>query len=259
MSDPVISPDGKWMWTGNEWIPAPPGSNNASVSLQDSVVAGDVNITQNSPDDIAEALLSAFSQLNLVVEEKNTTEYKDSSSKLDENKSDDNVEVKSKTIESKPIAHPGVPKQLDPEYQSLRPKISILNPERFRRFLGLNQNSKSKSQLTPLEEIWQNALSDPAQTLLTQFSLSANDLKNHAKKAFEDRNLEKAEKLFNQCLQDARTNGERHLEANLLVDLALIAQKRKDFHEQHRLNTEAVKIWREIGVTVEQWYIDSGY
>jgi hypothetical protein len=24
MTDPVISPDGKWMWTGSEWIPAPP-------------------------------------------------------------------------------------------------------------------------------------------------------------------------------------------------------------------------------------------
>ena len=24
MSDPVFSPDGKWMWTGKEWVPAPP-------------------------------------------------------------------------------------------------------------------------------------------------------------------------------------------------------------------------------------------
>ena len=26
MTDPVISPDGKFMWTGSEWIPAPPTS-----------------------------------------------------------------------------------------------------------------------------------------------------------------------------------------------------------------------------------------
>ena len=26
MSDPIISPDGNWMWTGSEWIPAPPDS-----------------------------------------------------------------------------------------------------------------------------------------------------------------------------------------------------------------------------------------
>ena len=47
MTDPVISPDGKSMWTGEEWIPVPPGTGKVSVSLQDSVIAGDLNITQN--------------------------------------------------------------------------------------------------------------------------------------------------------------------------------------------------------------------
>jgi abortive infection bacteriophage resistance protein len=47
MTDPVISPDGNLMWTGEEWIPVPPSSGKVSVSLQDSVIAGDVNITQN--------------------------------------------------------------------------------------------------------------------------------------------------------------------------------------------------------------------
>jgi tetratricopeptide (TPR) repeat protein len=48
MSEPVMSPDGKHMWTGKEWITAPPGSsNNASVSLQDSVVTGDINTEIN--------------------------------------------------------------------------------------------------------------------------------------------------------------------------------------------------------------------
>ena len=63
MSDPVISPDGKWMWTGDEWIPAPPGSNNASVSLQDSVIAGNVNITQNNAEDIAKAMVQALERM----------------------------------------------------------------------------------------------------------------------------------------------------------------------------------------------------
>ena len=51
MTDPVISPDGKSMWTGEEWIPVPPGSGKVSVSLQDSVIAGDLNITQNISSD----------------------------------------------------------------------------------------------------------------------------------------------------------------------------------------------------------------
>ena len=39
MSDPVYSPDGKYMWSGSDWIPVPPGTTqNASINLQDSVV-----------------------------------------------------------------------------------------------------------------------------------------------------------------------------------------------------------------------------
>ena len=32
MSDTVISPDGKWMWNGSEWLPAPPGTEPTSSS-----------------------------------------------------------------------------------------------------------------------------------------------------------------------------------------------------------------------------------
>jgi len=32
MSDPVFSPDGKWMWTGEDWIPAPPSSAEGESS-----------------------------------------------------------------------------------------------------------------------------------------------------------------------------------------------------------------------------------
>jgi len=52
MTDPVISPDGKSMWTGSEWIPAPPTptAQSANVSMQDSVITGDVTISQNIKD-----------------------------------------------------------------------------------------------------------------------------------------------------------------------------------------------------------------
>ena len=68
MSDPIFSPDGKFMWSGSEWIPAHPNSSSqsADVSLQDSVVGGDVNITQNNPDDIAQAMVSALEKLGFV-------------------------------------------------------------------------------------------------------------------------------------------------------------------------------------------------
>ena len=87
MTDPVISPDGKWMWTGSEWIPAPPtsaphadstinledsmmsgnvnleqSSSDASsvINLKDSAMSGDINITQNNAEDIAIAMVQAL-------------------------------------------------------------------------------------------------------------------------------------------------------------------------------------------------------
>tara|TARA_B100000767_G_C19717901_1_gene515803 strand:+ start:324 stop:1442 length:1119 start_codon:yes stop_codon:yes gene_type:complete len=41
MEEPIISPDGKYMWTGSEWIPSPP-SDDEGVQIQDSVVMGGV-------------------------------------------------------------------------------------------------------------------------------------------------------------------------------------------------------------------------
>ena len=87
MADTTLSPDGKWMWTGSEWIPAPPtsapapdstinlqdsmmsgnvnveqNSNDASsaINLKDSAMSGDINITQNNAEDIAIAMVQAL-------------------------------------------------------------------------------------------------------------------------------------------------------------------------------------------------------
>ena len=64
MSEPTFSPDGKWMWNGSEWIPAPPKSPDPStnVNLHDSVIGGDVNITHNevNPAAIGEGFKKAM-------------------------------------------------------------------------------------------------------------------------------------------------------------------------------------------------------
>lgn len=41
MEEPVFSPDGKYMWTGSEWIPSPP-NDDEGVQIHDSVVMGGV-------------------------------------------------------------------------------------------------------------------------------------------------------------------------------------------------------------------------
>ena len=49
MADHIISPDGKSMWTGSEWIPAPPLANSEqNVSISDSLVMDNVNISNES-------------------------------------------------------------------------------------------------------------------------------------------------------------------------------------------------------------------
>ena len=55
MSEPIMSPDGNFMWTGAEWIPAPPSQNQFGIT--DSVITGDLSMTSNvnintrSPED----------------------------------------------------------------------------------------------------------------------------------------------------------------------------------------------------------------
>jgi hypothetical protein len=54
MADSIISPDGKWMWTGDDWIPAPPSSESEvqqNINFKDSAIGGDININNNSTSD----------------------------------------------------------------------------------------------------------------------------------------------------------------------------------------------------------------
>ena len=76
MSEPTISPDGKYMWTGSEWIPLPPNSdseqqtpNLQAVNLQDSVIGGDVvhnTVINNDATAVTSAVVQALQQLGMI-------------------------------------------------------------------------------------------------------------------------------------------------------------------------------------------------
>ena len=56
MVGPIISPDGTSEWNGTKWVPLTKDTRqDASVSVQDSVISGDVNISMNNLDQIKEA------------------------------------------------------------------------------------------------------------------------------------------------------------------------------------------------------------
>ena len=76
MADPVYSPDGKFMWTGSEWIPVPPSSEPApqapseqALNMQDSVIGGDVvhsTVINNDATAVTTAVITALQQLGMV-------------------------------------------------------------------------------------------------------------------------------------------------------------------------------------------------
>lgn len=62
MDDPKVSPDGKFLWDGREWVPisSDKSSRSASLLLQDSAVSGNITITQNNDvEAIARGVTSA--------------------------------------------------------------------------------------------------------------------------------------------------------------------------------------------------------
>jgi len=76
MADPVYSPDGKFMWTGKEWIPAPPSAEDVpnqpseqTINMQDSVIGGDVvhkTVINNDPTAVTSAVIAALQQMGMV-------------------------------------------------------------------------------------------------------------------------------------------------------------------------------------------------
>ena len=47
MADPIFSPDGKWLWTGTEWIPSPPSNDPPTMETPEvvDIVAAELGIT----------------------------------------------------------------------------------------------------------------------------------------------------------------------------------------------------------------------
>ena len=77
MADPVLSPDGRYMWINNEWVLLPEDNHPTqptndvinknpipTVSMQDSVVSGGINITQNIGPDVKELVTSMLTELD---------------------------------------------------------------------------------------------------------------------------------------------------------------------------------------------------
>ena len=61
MSEPVFSPDGQWMWTGSEWVPAPPSTPaaqnenaNSHLIVQNSINSEEIDLQKKTLGEILE-------------------------------------------------------------------------------------------------------------------------------------------------------------------------------------------------------------
>jgi tetratricopeptide (TPR) repeat protein len=70
--------------------------------------------------------------------------------------------------------------------------------------------------------------------------------------------LAEAERLYRESLAIKREIGDRGGEAGSLIGLGNTLLNR-NMDERHRCFTEAVRIHREIGIPIDQWFIDNGY
>ena len=204
MSDPIISPDGKWMWTGNEWIPAPPGSNNASVSLQDSVVAGDVNITQNNAEDIASAMIVAFERIG----------FKQSSpSELTD---DEYSKVEKLLIESQKLG-------LD----NLNPSLANI----------MGEASELSGQLNIARIYFDHAYEKFNQ--VSNENGQARVMKNYGNLAYQNKNYRDARQFWEDSLSLSQKCNNHIIEASCISNLGVLASRMGDDEEAERLYLES--------------------
>jgi len=163
-----MSPDGKWMWDGSVWIPAPPSIEpTVNVNLHDSV--GDVQIIQNNAEDIASAMIQAMKHMRGGFVEDSRGNPSSSSISASPPPTRRNTSLQKNVTPQGPPATP-----LPQAFQQVRPAIADLDTERFREMMvaggqGRHPDLSPEEFLTPVERMAQLTLSDPNQQLLTQY------------------------------------------------------------------------------------------
>ena len=269
MSDPIISPDGKFMWTGSEWIQAPPNSDtqSANVSLQDSVIGGDITITQNNAEDIAAAMVTALERIG----------FSGQSSPAELSPAQE-AEVEQVLELSEQLASHGI--EIDPWTEITLGNAAKLAGrthsaqqhylralETFRKngdrqgeaasLNGLGNIADTRGDLAEAERLQRESLAIMRE--IGDRQGEAASLNNLGLIAETRGDLDEAERLHRESLAIKREIGNRQGEANSLGNLGSIASDKGEMDEAHKCYTEAVRIKREIGIPIDQWYIDNGY
>ena len=216
MADPIFSPDGKWMWTGSDWIPAPPTSSpSADFNLQDNVVGGDVNITHNNSSDIIAGIEHLLKGMG----------FSGQSSPAELTPSQEK-EVEQVLEISEKLADHGI--EIDPWTE-----ITLGNAAK----LAGRTHSAQQHYLRALESFRQNGDRQGESASLINLGIIAQIRGD----------LAEAERLQRGALAIKREIGDRQGESTSLINLGNIAQTRGDLAEAERLQRGALyqeRDWR---------------
>ena len=256
MAEPILSPDGKWMWTGSEWIPAPPSSSQSTkILLQDSVVGGDINITQNNAEDIATAMVQALERMGI-----------SGQSSPAELTPSQEAEVEQVLEMSEQLVGHGI--EIDPWTEitlgnaaNLAGRTHSAQQHYLRALETFRKNSDREGEAASIGNLGNIAqkrgdLAEAERLLLEAKSVYqeigdragvSRQLQNLGEIARHRGDLAEAERLQRESLAIKREIGDRQGEAASLNNLGLIAQKRGDLAEAERLQRESLAIKREIG------------
>jgi len=224
------------------------------------------NITQNNPDDIATAMVSALERLGFAGQ-----------SSPAELTPEETKEVEEILEASEQLAGHGI--EIDPWTEitlgnaaKLAGRTHTAQQHYQRALETFRKNSDRQGEAASVNNLGINAQIrgdlDEAERLLRE-SLAikreigdrqgeAMSVNNLGTIADERGDLDEAERLHRESLAIRREIGDRRSEADSLINLGNTLLNR-NMDEQPRCYTEAVRIRREIGIPIEQWFIDNGY
>jgi len=282
------------MWTGSEWIPAPPSSasgadstinlqdsmmsgdvnvdlnsndTSSTINLKDSAMSGDINITQNSASDFIAAIDHLLKRLGF-----------DGQSSPAELTPSQEKEVEQVLEMSEQLAGHGI--EIDPWTEITLGNAATLAGrthsaqqyylralETFRKngdrqgesasLIGLGVIARTRGDLVEAERLQRESLAIKRE--IGDRQGEAASLNNLGLIAETRGDLAEAERLYRESLTIKREIGDRQGEADSLNNLGNIMNSKGQYDEQRRMYTEAVRIRREIGIPIDQWFLDNGY
>jgi tetratricopeptide (TPR) repeat protein len=238
-----------------------------SPALKDSVVSGDVNITQNNAEDIATAMVSALERMG----------FSGQSAPAELTPSQE-AEVEQVLEMSEQLVSHGI--EIEPWTENTlgnAAKLAGLTNTAQQHYLRaletFRKNGDREGEAASLNNLGNIALNrgDLAEAeRLYQKSLAIKreigDRGGEAASLIElgwnresQGYFSEAERLYRESLAICREIGHREGEANSLENLGKIVEKQGDLAEAEKLLRESVRIKREVGIPIDQWFIDNGY